>query len=72
MTQDRQKFINIKYFVCVMATSIDSIQRELIDIKKDVEFIKNVLSEDFELSDYAKKGLKEARETPESEYVDLE
>ncbi len=55
-----------------MATSIDSIQRELIDIKKDVEFIKNVLSEDFELSDYAKKGLKEARETPESEYVDLE
>ena len=46
--------------------------KELRDIKKDVKFIKNVLSEDFELSNQAKKALKEARETPESEYVDIE
>lgn len=30
-----------------------------------------MLQEDFELSDYAKRTLKEARETPEAEYVDL-
>ena len=55
-----------------MTTSIETVHQELVSIKKDVEFIKNVLSEDFELSDHAKKGLKEARETPESEYADLE
>ena len=55
-----------------MATSIETIHQELIEIRKDVEFIKNILSEEYELSDYAKKALKEARETPESEYVDLE
>lgn len=49
-----------------------TLHQELISIKKDVEFIKKMISEDFELSDYAKKALKEARETPESEYVNLE
>ena len=42
------------------------------ELKKDVEYIKGILSEDFELSEHAKKALKEARETPESEYVDLQ
>ena len=55
-----------------MTSSTKIIQQELIDIKRDVEFIKHILSEDFELSDYAKKALKEARETPESEYINLE
>ena len=40
-------------------------------LKRDVEELKGYLREDFELSDYAKKALKEARRTPESEYVDL-
>ncbi|MBI1969208.1 hypothetical protein HYS48_00820 [Candidatus Woesearchaeota archaeon] len=55
-----------------MATSMETIHKELADLKKDIKFIKYVLSEDFELSDEAQKALKEARETPESEYVDLE
>ena len=55
-----------------MATTIDALHQELADIKKDVEFIKHILSEDFELSNEAKQALKEARETPASEYIDLE
>lgn len=54
-----------------MTTEIEAIHQDLMDIKKDVEFIKNILSEEYELSDYAKKELKKARKTPEDEYVDL-
>ena len=50
----------------------DIIQRELSEIKKSVEFIKNILKEEYELNDSTKKELKEARKTPESDYVDLE
>ncbi len=55
-----------------MAVSIESIHVDLIEIKKDLAFIKHALKEDFELSDNAIKELREARATPESEYVDLE
>lgn len=51
-----------------MAVTLSAISQELHQIRKDVEFIKRILSEDFELSDEAKRALKEARETPESEY----
>ncbi|MFH0978584.1 MAG: hypothetical protein V1837_04750 [Candidatus Woesearchaeota archaeon] len=55
-----------------MATSIDSIHRDILELKKDVEVIKDILKEDFELSDTAKKRLAQARNTPESEYIALE
>ena len=55
-----------------MVSTLETIGQELQHIRKDVEFIKVVLSEDFELSEQAKLALKEARETVESEYVDLE
>ena len=55
-----------------MATTIETIHQDLVELKKDVEFIKTALIEDFEISDSAKAALKEARKTPESEYVDLE
>ena len=54
-----------------MTTSIDKIQEEISIIRKDLDYIKSVISEDFELSDHAKKALKDARDTPESEYIDL-
>jgi len=53
-------------------SEIDSIQSDLWQIKKDVEFIKHVLQEEYELSDEALGALEEARKTPESEYMDLE
>lgn len=55
-----------------MATEIETIKEEIHLIRTDLDYIKTVLSEDFELSEHAKKELKEARETPESEYADLE
>lgn len=58
--------------VIEMVTEIETIKEEIHIIRTDLDYIKTVLSEDFELSEYAKKELKEARETPESEYVDLE
>ena len=55
-----------------MATQQIAIEQELKHIRTDLEYIKHLLAEDFELSDEARTALKEARETPESEYVDLE
>tara|TARA_Y100000310_G_C20701635_1_gene830536 strand:+ start:7817 stop:7981 length:165 start_codon:yes stop_codon:yes gene_type:complete len=54
-----------------MKTNLETLQKDITHIKKDMEVIKSILSEDFELSDNAKKALKEARETPDSEYIDL-
>ena len=54
-----------------MTTTVETIHTDLIELKRDIEYIKAVLSEDFELSEHAKKALNEARKTPESEYVDL-
>ena len=55
-----------------MGIVIENLELELHHIREDIAYIKAVLSEKFELSEHAKKALKEARETPESEYVDLE
>lgn len=54
-----------------MATSIETIHKDLSYLKKDMEFIKNILSESVELSESARTALKKARQTPESKYVDL-
>ena len=54
-----------------MSTSIETIHQELVDLKKDMAFIKHVLSEDFELSEKAKKAIKAARATPEKKYINL-
>lgn len=55
-----------------MTTSIETLHRDLVEMRKDLAFIKNVLAEDFELSKSAGMALEEARQTAESEYVDLE
>jgi len=55
-----------------MATTIETVHNDLLELKEDIQLIKNILAEDFELSDYAKNALKEARKTPESEYINLE
>jgi len=55
-----------------MTTTIETIHNDLTELKKDVDFIKNILAENQELNDEVKMELKAARETPDSEYVDLE
>jgi len=55
-----------------MATTMENLHQELVELKKDMAYVKSLISEDFELSEHAKNALKEARDTSESEYVDLE
>lgn len=54
-----------------MTTTIETIHQDILELRNDIQTIRDILSEDFELSDYAKKALKQARKTPESEYVTL-
>lgn len=54
-----------------MSVTIQTIHEDIIGLKREISDIKCILLEDFELSDYAKKALKQARETPESEYTTL-
>ena len=49
--------------------SLKTIHEDLRNLKKDMQFIKHAIAEDFELSKEAKKQLEEARNTPRAEYV---
>jgi len=51
--------------------TLESIKRDIKKLSADIELIKNILIEKYELSDWAKNELKKARETPENEYVDI-
>ena len=55
-----------------METEIKHIHKDIEEIKKSLDFIKNILTEDSELSEVAKIELKEAKKTPISEYIDHE
>jgi hypothetical protein len=48
-----------------------TVHQELVALRKEVQEIKQLLREDYELSSNAKKALREARQTPRSQYVDL-
>ena len=52
--------------------SMEHIHKDLVALKRDVLVIKHILSEEGELTDEAKKRLKEARETPKENYIELE
>ncbi len=56
----------------IMANGIERIHRDLMDLKKDVEFIKHVINEDFELISAARKSLSSARATPKSKYLNID
>ena len=54
-----------------MSTTIETLHKEISSLRKDMKYIKNILSENHELSTSAKKALETARKTPESEYIEL-
>lgn len=49
--------------------TLDVINKNVMKLRDDVIYIRHILEEEYELSDWAKKELKEARETPDSEYI---
>jgi hypothetical protein len=55
----------------VVLMMVTPIEKEVAALRKDVDRIKLLLEEDFELSDEAETALKKARDSPDSEYVEL-
>lgn len=54
------------------AADADRLERDLHEVKRDLAIIKYILSQEGHLSEEAERLLAEARQTPESEYVELE
>ena len=52
--------------------TLEQINRNLIDLKKDLEEIKEYMREDFELADNVKKEIEEAKKTSRSKFIKLE
>jgi len=52
--------------------TLDLINKNVMKLRDDVTYLKHILGEEYELSDRAKKELKEARETPDNEYISQE
>ena len=50
-------------------TAINHMHEDLEELKRDMAVVKHILSEEGKLSGYAKKLLKNARDTPDSEYI---
>jgi len=55
-----------------MESEIKHMHKDIEEIKSGINFIKNILAEDYELSEDAKKQLELADKTPVSEYIDHE
>ncbi len=52
--------------------TLKTIHSDIRKLYSDVELIKNLLFEKYELSGWAKEELKKARDTPENEYVSID
>lgn len=48
---------------------VEHMHNDLEELKRDMVVIKHILSEEGKLSMYAKKALREARATPDSQYI---
>jgi len=52
--------------------TLDVVYKELKDLKGEMTYLKHLLEEDYELSDWAKDELKKAREEMESKTISHE
>lgn len=62
----------VEYVIKMETASLEKIYNGLMHLQKDMDFVKKVIAEDFELSDKAKKDLKEARSAPAEEFTSQE
>lgn len=69
---DIEKLISTSYHIFHMETTIEHLSKDIACLRRDVELIKHMLEENYELSEEGKEALARARETPESEYIDLD
>ena len=49
--------------------TLEQINRNIIDLKKEIEEIKEYMKEDFELTDEVKKEIEDSRKKNSSEFV---
>ncbi len=66
-----EKLIKVKSHASSMKPTIEHVHQEVMELKREVSLIKNILAEE-ELSEEAKDKLAKARKTPDSEYIDHE
>lgn len=52
--------------------TLEQINKNLLDLKKELEELKEYMHEDYELSDSVKKEIEEAKKTPRSKFIKLE
>ena len=52
--------------------TLNVLHKDIMKLQDDMAYLKHILKEKYELSDWAKKELKEARETQDSEYISQE
>lgn len=55
-----------------MEAELKHMHNDIEEMKKSLDIIKNILAENYELSEEAKKQLEIANKTPISEYIDHE
>lgn len=55
-----------------MKMSVESLQKEVLSLKREVDILKTILEENDDLSKEAKEALRHARRSPDSEYVELQ
>ncbi len=55
-----------------MDVTIERLHEDIVRLRREVELIRHILEEDYELDEKTRRELEEARKTPESEYVDLD
>lgn len=52
--------------------TLDTIYKEVVDIKGEIKLLKHLMEEEYDLSTWAKKELEEARKVPDSELISHE
>ena len=55
-----------------MESELRHMHQDIEEIKKNLDLIKNILAENYELSESARQQLKIAEKTPVSDYIDHE
>ena len=54
------------------AVTVETIHQEITGVHNDIQLIKNILLEEYELSEETLMKLEEARKVPDSELIDHE
>ena len=52
--------------------TLEQINKNLMDLKKDIEELKEYMREDYELASSVKKEIEEAKKTSRSKFIKLE